>query len=196
VCEPIAERDGVILRRARGEDLPAIDELTVEGYGPIQESYVAMMGSETYEAVRHEPGLTWQQRKCAQNRRLFEAHPDQVWVLDREGDVFGFVTFWLSPEQSYGHVDNNAVRADAAGEGWATFMYRHVLDRFRTLGLRFAHVDTGLDDAHIPARRAYEAAAFDRQVPTVEYWQDLSRHNPGSSAEAEARVSPRPRGAS
>jgi hypothetical protein len=75
-------------------------------------------------------------------------------------------------------------------------MYRHVLDRFRTLGLRFAHVDTGLDDAHIPARRAYEAAGFDRQVPTVEYWQDLSRHNPGSSAEAEARVSPRPRGAS
>ena len=60
-------------------------------------------------------------------------------------------------------------------------MYRHVLDHFRRQGLRFAHVDTGLDDAHIPARRAYAAVGFDRAVPGVEYWQDLSAMNPGSS---------------
>jgi hypothetical protein len=52
-------------------------------------------------------------------------------------------------------------------------MYRSVLRHFRDLGLRWAHVDTGLDDAQIPARRAYEAVGFDRRVPTVEYWQDL-----------------------
>jgi ribosomal protein S18 acetylase RimI-like enzyme len=177
----IAERDGAILREARAEDLAAIDALTIEGYAPIQASYVAMLGEETYEAVRHRPELTWEQRKCAQNRDLFEAHPDQVWVLERGGEVVGYVTFWLFPEQSYGHIDNNAVARDAAGHGWATFMYRHVLERFRELGLRFAHVDTGLDDAHVPARRAYEAVGFDRQVPVVEYWQDLSKRNPGST---------------
>ena len=128
------------------------------------------------------PDLTWQERKCAQNRRLFDAHSDQVWVLERDGDVFGYVTFWLFPEQEYGHLDNNAVRASEAGRGWATFMYRHVLDHFRALGLRFAHVDTGLDEAHILARRAYEAVGFDRQVPSVDYWQDLARRNPGSAA--------------
>jgi ribosomal protein S18 acetylase RimI-like enzyme len=180
----IAEREGVVLREAREEDLPMVDSLTIEGYGPIQESYVAMIGAETYEAVRHEPELTWEQRKCAQNRRLFERHPDQVWVLDSEGDVFGYVTFWVFPEQSYGHIDNNAVRGDEAGLGWATFMYRHVLERFRALGLRFAHVDTGLDDAHVPARRAYEAVGFDRRVPIVEYWQNLSARNPGSTPDA------------
>jgi hypothetical protein len=62
-------------------------------------------------------------------------------------------------------------------------MYQHVLEHFRRQGLRYAHVDTGLDDAHIPARRAYEAVGFDRQVPTVEYWQDLAQNNPGSSAD-------------
>jgi ribosomal protein S18 acetylase RimI-like enzyme len=177
----IAERDGVVLRHARAEDLPAIDLLTVEGYASIQESYVAMIGEETYAAVRHRPELTWEERKCAQNRELFDAHPDQVWVLDREGEVIGYVTYWLFPDKQYGHIDNNAVRADEAGRGWATFMYRHVLERFRTLGLRFAHVDTGLDDAHTPARRAYEAVGFDRKVPGVEYWQDLSRRNSGST---------------
>ena len=52
-------------------------------------------------------------------------------------------------------------------------MYRFVLDHFRRLGLRYAHVDTGLDDAHIPARRAYEAVGFDRAVPSVDLWQRL-----------------------
>lgn len=137
-----------------------------------------MVGEDCYDAVRHEPHLTWEQRKIGQNRRLFDAHPDWVWVLSDGGGVFGFVTFRLVPEQSYGHIDNNAVRA---GRGWATFMYRHVLERFRAEGLRFAHVDTGLDDAHAPARRAHAAVGFDRAVPGVEYWQDLGAGNPGST---------------
>lgn len=94
-----------------------------------------------------------------------------------DGDaVFGFVSFWLRPAQQYGDIDNNGVHPARAGQGWATFIYREVLRHFRELGLRFAHVDTGLDDAHIPARCAYEAVGFDRAVPTVEYWLDLSSH--------------------
>ena len=94
-------------------------------------------------------------------------------MLDDDGRVFGYVTFWLFPERSYGHLDNSAVDPARRVEGWATFMYRHVLDHFRSLGLRYAHVDTGLDDAHIPARRAYEAVGFDRSVPSVDLWRRL-----------------------
>jgi len=178
----IARRDGAVLRVATEADLDAVDQLTVEGYRPIQESYVSMLGEDCYDSVRHQPELSWSERKTRQNRDLFSEHPDQLWVLDRDGDVFGFVSFWIFPAQSYGHLDNNAVRGDEAGHGWATFMYRHVLDHFRDRGLRFAHVDTGLDDAHIPARRAYEAVGFDRAVPGVDYWQDLAVRNPGSTA--------------
>jgi ribosomal protein S18 acetylase RimI-like enzyme len=163
-----------VLRTARAGDLPAIDELTVLCYSPIQESYVAMLGADCYDAVRNDPELTWEERKIRQNRTLYEQHPDWVWVLELEERVFGFVTFWLVPAQSYGHIDNNGVHRDQAGRGWATFMYRRVLSHFREQGLRYAHVDTGLDDAHIPARRAYEAVGFDRKVPNVEYWLDLS----------------------
>ena len=178
----IGRRQDTVLRVATDADLEAIDQLTVEGYRPIQESYVSMLGEDCYESVRQQPELRWDERKTRQNRDLFAEHPDQLWVLDRDGDVFGFVSFWIFPTQSYGHIDNNAVRADEAGHGWATFMYRHVLDHFRERGLRFAHVDTGLDDAHIPARRAYEAVGFDRAVPGVDYWQDLTAGNRGSTA--------------
>jgi GNAT superfamily N-acetyltransferase len=182
VDDPIARRLGAVLRVATDTDLETVDRLTVEGYEPIQASYVSMLGEDCYESVRLQPELRWDERKTRQNRDLFAEHPDQLWVLDREGDVFGFVSFWIFPDKSYGHLDNNAVRSDHAGQGWATFMYRHVLDHFRGLSLRFAHVDTGLDDAHIPARRAYTAVGFDRAVPGVDYWQDLTKLNPGSTA--------------
>jgi ribosomal protein S18 acetylase RimI-like enzyme len=169
----ISERDGAVLRHAREDDLDAIDALTVAGYAPIQASFVSMLGADLYETVHAEPDRGWDERKCAQNRTLFAEHPEQVWVLDAGGDVVGYVTFWLFPDRRYGHLDNNAVADGWSGGGWATFMYRAVLDHFRALGLEYAHVDTGLDDAHIPARRAYEAVGFDRAVPSVDLWQRL-----------------------
>ena len=169
----IAQRLDVVLRHATEADLPAIDGLTALCYAPIQESFVALLGADLYDDVQAEPGETWQERKCAQNRRLFAEHPEQVWVLDDDDWIFGYVTFWLFPERRYGHLDNSAVDPACRKEGWSTFMYRAVLEHFRSLGLRYAHVDTGLDDAHIPARRAYEAVGFDRSVPTVDLWQRL-----------------------
>ena len=169
----IAQRDAVVLRAARTDDLAAIDALTVAGYTPIQASFVEMLGEDLYETVHAEPDRSWDERKIAQNRRLFAEHPEQVWVLEDAGAVIGYVTFWLFRDKSYGHLDNSAVDVSRRGEGWASFMYGHVLGHFRALGLRYAHVDTGLDDAHIPARRAYEAVGFDRAVPTVDLWQRL-----------------------
>lgn len=47
-----------------------------------------MLGEELYEAVRHDPELTWEERKTAQNRRLFDEHPEWVWVLEEESVRF------------------------------------------------------------------------------------------------------------
>jgi hypothetical protein len=109
--ELVAEKDAVVLRRVGAGDLGAVDALTVECYRPIFESYVTMIGDECYDAVRLEPELTWEQRKTHQNRRLFDEHPDWLWVLEEDGDVFGFVSFWLVPEKSYGHIDNKVSAA-------------------------------------------------------------------------------------
>ena len=176
----ITEKEGVVLRLAREADLARVDEITIICYTPIAESYISLLGPECYEVVKHDPHLTWQERKTGQVHRLFGQHPEWLWVLEKAGLVIGFIMFYLIPDQGYGHIDNNGVHPDYAGQGWGTFMYRHVLAHFRQQGLRFAHVDTGLDPAHIPARRAYESVGFDRQVPTVEYWQDLAKNNPGS----------------
>jgi len=128
----VATRGSVVLRQARDEDLPRVDEITIICYAAIQASFVAMLGEECYERVRHNPELNWEERKIRQNRRLFAEHPDRVWVLEEHAQVFGFVTFYLFPEQGYGHIDNNGVHPDHAGIGWGKFMYQHVLQHFRT----------------------------------------------------------------
>jgi hypothetical protein len=87
----IAEGEGVVLRHAHQNDFPKIDEITIICYANIQASYVAMLGEECYQAVRHNPELTWQERKTGQVHRLFAEHPEQVWVLDKAVEVFGFV---------------------------------------------------------------------------------------------------------
>lgn len=62
----VAERNGVVLRYAREGDFPQLDALTILCYTRIQASYVAMLGESCYEAVRHNPELTWEERKTGQ----------------------------------------------------------------------------------------------------------------------------------
>lgn len=40
-------------------------------------------------------------------------------------------------------------------------------------GMIYATVSTGLDDAHTPARRAYEKADFDKALENVRYYKEL-----------------------
>jgi hypothetical protein len=48
-------------------------------------------------------------------------------------------------------------------------MYSFVLNYMREAGMKSAVVTTGGDEAHAPARRAYEKAGFSGAVPSFEY---------------------------
>ena len=54
-------------------------------------------------------------------------------------------------------------------------MYQAVFERFKAEGMQAAMVTTGLDDAHAPARRAYERAGFKRKAEQVCYIMDLEK---------------------
>jgi hypothetical protein len=43
----------------------------------------------------------------------------------------------------------------------------------REAGMKAVKVNTGLDDAHAPALRAYEKADFERSLPSVMYYRAL-----------------------
>lgn len=176
----IVEKDGLILRQAQLSDMPRIDEVTIICYTPITESWIEMQSESIFNATRN-PNVTWEQRKTKQNHDLFAEHPEWIWVLEQNSTIIGFVTFYINFERSIGTIDNNGVLPEYSGRGLGKFMYRYVLDYFRKEGIKVGFVETGLDDPHIPARKAYEGVGFDRSTPVVYYWQDLRKNNPGST---------------
>ncbi len=66
----------------------------------------------------------------------------------------GLVTPWA------GRIYLNAVNADCPGEGLGEKLYAFALRRMKEAGMKLATVGTSGDDAHAPARRAFEKVEF------------------------------------
>jgi ribosomal protein S18 acetylase RimI-like enzyme len=179
----IAERDGFVLRYATERDMPRIDEITIICYADIERSWEEMHGEEIYNAIYRHPEKTWQEEKTEQNHTLFKDHPECLWVLEHQDETVGYVSFSINEKRSIGTILNNGVIPEYKGKGLGRYMYRQVLQYLRDTAVRFAFVETGLDDPHIAARRAYEAVGFDRKAQIVLYWQDLRENNPSSFSE-------------
>ena len=177
----IAKKDGVILRRAQDSDLRSLDEIVVVCYTPIHASYAQVVGKECARGLRRSPELDWTVEKTNRIRKVYEDQPDCVWVLEKDGVIFGFVTFAVQRERNRAWIEENGVLPEYRGQGWATFMLRRVLEHLRKEGIRFASVEVDLDDVHRPARRVYKAVGFDRHHCIAIYHQDLEQHNPGST---------------
>jgi len=176
----IAVKDGVILRRVKDSDLPRLDEIVVICYTPIHDSYVKIVGEECARGLSRNPEVDWSVEKTNRVRKTYEDYPGCVWVLEQGGVVFGFVMFAVHRERNRAWIEENGVLPGHRGQGWATFMLRHVLQHLRSQGIRFVSVEVDLDDVHRPARRTYEAVGFERHHRIAIYHQDLEWHNPGS----------------
>ena len=160
----------VVIRDARQGDVETLAEIANAAWAPLFEAHRKAMGEELFAAAVPD----WRQRKGKEIRTACEpGSPTFVCVAEKEGRVVGFVTFRIDKNSRIGVLCNNAVHPDFQGMGIGTRMYRHALDRFRELGMRFAKVGTGGDDFHAPARKAYEKAGFSIQFPWVEYYCKL-----------------------
>lgn len=159
-----------ILRNANKGDLPLIIEISNICYAPIIESYRNIVGENFYKAV--VPG-DWRERKANQIRNIYSQNPENVWVLEKQNRVIGFIAFVVNEVKEIGIIENNAILPPYTGKGLGTYMYKEVLKHFKTIGLKFALVETDNDDVHIPARKAYESSGFNRKQVMTNYIKEL-----------------------
>jgi len=162
--------DGAVIRPARAEDIETVCEIAELAWQPIFAEFRRRLGDELDSRLRPQvKGL-----KEAQVRQAFAQHPECMIVTEVDGRVVAFATFFATdPERKIGEIGNNAVHPDFQGRGLARMQYERIFEELRKLGMDYVRVTTGLDDAHAPARRAYEAAGFDRDLPTVTYYREL-----------------------
>lgn len=160
----------VSIRPFQETDLDRVLDIAVAAWQPVFSSSREMLGSELFDLANADPD----EEKRRQVREACREDSGQlVWVAEVESELVGFITAKLNRHTLVGEIGNNAVDPDSHHRGTGTVMYQFVLERMREGGMRVATVNTGADEAHAPARRAYEKAGFSRSVPSVRYYQEL-----------------------
>jgi ribosomal protein S18 acetylase RimI-like enzyme len=159
----------VVIRPVRDEDVEPLVQLTLAAFVPNFRSFQAMLGPAVYE-------LIWPDWQSSQRKGVETLCRDRdkhaVWVAEADAAPVGFIACELNPAERTAEVQLIAVRPDHQNQGIGTALNALALERMKESGVRLVHVDTGGDDSHAPARRAYEKAGY-VAMPLVRYFKDL-----------------------
>lgn len=160
------------IRSFRKDDIDRIAQIGDEAWKEIYDGFCDQVGEDIVEQY------TGGRRTCKgiSLRKFAESEPDHILIHEEEsGQISGFLTFQLDEAHKVGIISNNAVDVAFKGKGIAQKLYAKAFEIFREKGMTLARVTTGLDEAHAPARKAYERAGFDRSgMPSVSYFKKLS----------------------
>lgn len=151
-------------------DLPALHCIRAAAFKPVFQSFREIVG-EQIAAVAFADAEA-EQAKLLDD--LCETKPDQqVYVVERDGEIVGFCTVLLDRKTKLGEIGLNAVDPKHAGKGVGSWMYEFALEQMKQNGMTVATVGTGGDPSHAPARRAYENAGFGPAIPNFYYYKSL-----------------------
>ncbi|MFC1996220.1 GNAT family N-acetyltransferase [Chloroflexota bacterium] len=78
----------------------------------------------------------------------------------------------INQQDETGEVQLLAVHPNYQNQGIGTELNLLALTKLKDVGLRLAKVETGGDESHAPARKAYEKAGY-TPSPIVRYFKEL-----------------------
>lgn len=160
-------RDRVRTRPLVEGDLAEVVALSLLAWGPVFESMEKVLGPRIFH-------LLWPDWRKAQAEGVAGAcratGKCKTLVAELDGRVVGFIAYELKGER--GEVVLLAVHPEHQKLGIATELNEAALNAMRTAGVKLAIVETGGDDGHAPARKAYEKAGY-TGLPIVRYFKDL-----------------------
>ena len=159
--------EDITIISAEQEHISAAGDIAVIAWAAIHEAYIERMGKEMHDEIL----AGWQDRKRKSVETSLLAGRGYVALVD--GIVAGFISYRVNPDNKTGEIMENAVSPDFRGMGIGTKMYEFVLEKMRTEGMKYASVSTGLDDGHAAARRSYEKAGFEKNLPSIKYFMEL-----------------------
>ena len=154
----------IIIRWANDADREIVREIAKLSWKDIFEGFKKQLGEEIYSTVYAEDPL---EKKARDVENSLNA--GNCFVAECDGKVVGFATFVINGK--VGMLSNNA--CVLRGHGIAGMLHERIFEEFSAHGCTVAGVMTGLDDAHAPARRAYEKDGFKNSIETVTYYKEL-----------------------
>jgi ribosomal protein S18 acetylase RimI-like enzyme len=162
------------LRPYRPEDLPRLQEITADTFGPVSidrnmEARFGAFGSGD-----------WRARKVAAIAEDCRLQPEGVFVVENEtGDVVGYVTTRLNPVSSIGWIPNLAVDPACQGQGLGRALLEQALAFFRERGMTIAKIET-LEQNPI-GQKLYPSLGFQEVARQIHYAMRLDSADSASS---------------
>ena len=158
-----------MIRSYKPEDLKTIMDIGNRAWRKIYTMFRKVYGDELFELICPNEETV----KGEQIKTQCKQHPEWVYICEEENKIVGFITFQLDRETKIAAIGNNARDPSCNLKGIGQQMYRAVMDYLRQEGMLYARVGTGLDEAHAPARMAYERAGFNMSHEDVTYYMKL-----------------------
>ena len=155
------------IRPATAQDAEHVQAIAREAWGPIYAGYRDQLGDELFDLFFPDAI----EKKVEAVRCNVES--GTCYVTELRGRIVGFIHYIYSEETRLASISHNAVLGEMRGHGIAARQYDFVFDVLRKRGAVGVRVQTGLDDAHAPARRAYGKAGFLKSTEAVTYYKKL-----------------------
>ena len=144
-----------------------VEKIAIEAWTPIRASFKNQLGADIYNFVFDN----WQEKK--KEVVVDELSSVYGYVVLVDGNVAGFFSFYYDEKTKTGEIGNNALSFDYKGKGIAQQVYNFIFEELKKLGAKMVIVTTGLDDGHIPARKAYEKAGFKCNLKSITYYKEI-----------------------
>ena len=156
------------IRPVKAEDTERLVAIARNEGSAIYDGFRPQLGDDIFPLIYTDDPL---QQKENQIREGVASGLCYVSLVD--GEIAGFITYQYNENTKIGRIGNNAVNAEFRGRGIGPRQYEFVFDVLKKMGALAVCVTTGLDEAHAPARRAYEKAGFSNSLSSVTYYKKL-----------------------
>ncbi len=155
----------VIIRAYRRADCEAVLRITEESFEGFCMDY------NMEKQFGRIAGTTWQERKRDGIEYDLRRHGEHVLVAELGKEVVGYVCTRIDPEYATGHIANLAVDIEHQNQGIGRMLVRGALDHFRECGMRYARIETLVDN--VRARKLYTSFGFQEIGQQVYYLHEL-----------------------
>jgi len=148
-------------------DVAEIVELSLLAWEPVFVSLEKVLGPRIFHLIWPDWKKSQAEGVAGACRATDKYH---TLIAELDGRVVGFIACELKGET--GEVVLLAVHPEFQKRGIATALNEAPLDAMKAAGMKMAVAETGGEDGHAAARRAYEKAGY-TGLPLVRYFKDL-----------------------
>ena len=149
---------------AEGKYIDDCIRVGIRAYESVHQSYIVCIGEEMHGELMG----SWREEKAESIRTEWNGG---AFVALADGQVVGYIIYRAAG--ICGAIRDNAIDPDFQKQGINTMLGEAALNAMRSAGCKYATVKVGLDDGQTQARNSYIKLGFDRNLPSIMYYQKL-----------------------